>query len=58
MGDEDIDPNMTIEQNAALIEPGMEFATEDFRAIGFKEWRRVLETHLRHAWQRARGRRN
>src|SRR3954470_1769565 len=30
LGNKDKDPNMTIEQNAAQIEPGMEFATEDF----------------------------
>src|SRR6202521_4132266 len=31
LGNKDKDANISIEQNAALVEPGMEFATEDFR---------------------------
>src|SRR3954469_266809 len=31
IGNKDKNPNLSIEQNAALVEPGMEFATEDFR---------------------------
>ena len=31
LGNKDKKPGLTIEQNAALIEPGLEFATQDFR---------------------------
>src|SRR5580765_1871878 len=33
----DKNPGLTVEQNAALIEPGLEFATEDFRQALYKE---------------------
>src|SRR5207244_12874733 len=40
----DKNPNISIEENAALVEPGMEFATEDFRQSVYKEVERVLES--------------
>src|SRR4029079_9867913 len=42
LGNKDKDPSMTIEQNAALVEPGMEFATEDFRQSVYAEVKDVL----------------
>ena len=51
LGNKDKDPNISIEQNAALVEPGMEFATEDFRQSVYKEVEAVLESDLCHAWQ-------
>src|SRR5712675_2272472 len=33
----DKNPNVSIEDNAALVEPGMEFATEDFRQSVYRE---------------------
>src|SRR6478735_8256101 len=41
---QDKDPDMSIEQNAALIEPGMEFATEDFRQAVYAEVKKVLDS--------------
>ena len=51
LGNKDKDPNISIEQNAALIEPGMEFATEDFRQSVYKEVESGAGNDLRHAWQ-------
>src|SRR5579872_2051251 len=52
----DKNPNLSIEQNAALIEPGMEFATEDFRQSVYQEVETVLEaiyaTHGKGAWKK------
>src|SRR5713226_2152660 len=49
-------PNLSIEQNAALVEPGMEFATEDFRQSVYREVGTVLETiyatHGEGAWKK------
>src|ERR1700720_2232211 len=39
----DKNPNISIEENAGLVEPGMEFATEDFRQSVYKEVETVLE---------------
>ncbi|HEX8817639.1 MAG TPA: NADP-dependent isocitrate dehydrogenase [Terriglobales bacterium] len=51
----DKNPNMTVEQNANAIEPGLEFATEDFRQSVYKEVRAVLDaiyqTHGSGAWK-------
>ena len=56
LGNKDKNPNMTIEQNAALIEPGMEFATEDFRQSVYAEVKEVLDaiyaTHGKGAWKK------
>src|ERR1700720_2164375 len=43
LDNKDKNPNLTVEENAALIEPGMEFATEDFRQSVYKEVENVLE---------------
>jgi len=40
----DRNPNMTVEQNAHLIEPGMEFATDEFRNSVYKEVNTILES--------------
>src|SRR5882724_2112113 len=55
LDNKDKNPNISIEQNAALVEPGMEFATEDFRQSVYKEVGTVLETiyatHGEGAWK-------
>src|SRR6185437_12450990 len=52
----DKNPNISIEENAALTEPGMEFATVDFRQSVYKEVKTVLEkiyaTHGEGAWKK------
>jgi isocitrate dehydrogenase len=49
-------PNMTVEENAAQIEPGMEFASEEFRQGLYKEVKSVLDaiyaTHGKGAWKK------
>jgi len=51
----DKNPNITIEENANLVEPGLEFATEEFRRSVYKEIRDVLDaiyaTHGKGAWK-------
>lgn len=44
LGNKDANPGITIEENAALIEPGLEFASEDFRKDLYAEVRNVLES--------------
>src|SRR5262245_7449037 len=55
IGNRDHDPNVSIEQNATLIEPGLEFATEEFRQSVYREVRDVLDriyaTHGKGAWK-------
>jgi isocitrate dehydrogenase len=52
----DKNPNLSVEENAALIEPGMEFAPEDFRKSVYKEVKEVLDavygTHGKGAWKK------
>src|SRR3989442_13866210 len=52
----DKNPNLTIEQNANLIEPGLEFATEEFRQAIYKEVKDVFDkihrTHGKGAWKK------
>jgi isocitrate dehydrogenase len=52
----DRNPNITIEQNANLVEPGLEFAAEEFRQAVYKEVRSVLDaiykTHGNGAWKK------
>jgi isocitrate dehydrogenase len=47
--------NMSVEDNANAIEPGLEFASEDFRKSVYKEVREVLDaiykTHGNGAWK-------
>jgi len=56
LDNKDQKPNLTLEQNAALIEPGMEFAPEEFRQSVYKEVQRVLDsiysTHGKGAWKK------
>jgi isocitrate dehydrogenase len=51
----DRNPNLTIEQNAAMIEPGLEQATEAFRKEIYGEVKRVLDsiyaTHGKGQWK-------
>lgn len=55
IGNKDADPNLTVEQNAAMIEPGMEFAPPEFRDGVYKEVQRVLDalyaTHGKGQWK-------
>src|SRR5216110_1789016 len=55
LDNKDKNPNLTAEQNAAMIEPGMEFATEKFRQSVYKEVKAVLDgiypTHGKGAWK-------
>src|SRR6202165_2547668 len=52
----DKNPNLTVAQNAELVEPGLEFATEDFRQSVYKEVKAVLDsisaTHGQGAWKK------
>src|SRR5205809_2284442 len=47
-------PNLTVEQNAAMVEPGLEFAAEDFKQELYAEVKRVLDsigkTHGKGEW--------
>jgi len=51
----DRNPNITVEENANVIEPGMEFATEEFRNSVYKEVKNVLDsiyaTHGNGRWK-------
>ena len=55
LGNLEANPGLTIEQNAALIEPGMEFAPESFRASVCAEVKAVLDaigkSHGNGAWR-------
>lgn len=56
LDNKDKDPDLTVEQNANLIEPGMEFATPDFRDGVYKEVKTCLEsiyaTHGHGQWRK------
>ena len=56
LGNKDKDAALTVEQNAALIEPGLEFASEDFRKGVYAEVQGVLaaiyKTHGQGAWKK------
>jgi isocitrate dehydrogenase len=56
LDNKDKNPNLTIEQNANLTEPGLEFATEEFRQAIYQEVRDVLNTiyatHGKGAWKK------
>ena len=55
LDNKDKNPNLSIEQNAAMVEPGMEFAPEEFRQSVYREVRDVLEriyaSHGKGAWK-------
>ncbi len=44
LGNVESNPGLTVEQNAALIEPGLEFGNEDFRKALYAEVKQVLDT--------------
>jgi isocitrate dehydrogenase len=56
LDNKDKNPNLTVEQNAALIEPGLEFATAEFRQSVYQEVKSVLAaiaaTHGQGAWKK------
>ena len=53
---QDRNPNLGVEENANLIEPGLEFAPEEFRQSVYKEVRSVLDaiftSHGKGAWKK------
>jgi isocitrate dehydrogenase len=56
LDNKDKNPNLTIEENANLTEPGLEFAPEEFRQAIYQEVRGVLDsiyaTHGKGAWKK------
>ena len=52
LDNKDKNPNLTIEENANLIEPGLEFAAEEFRQSMYQEVRERAQCDLRHPRQR------
>jgi isocitrate dehydrogenase len=56
LDNKDRSPGLTAEQNAALVEPGLEYATEEFRQGVYKEVKSVLDailaTHGKGAWKK------
>src|SRR6202049_1296049 len=52
----DKNPGLTVEENSNLIEPGLEFATDDFRRDLYKEVKGCLDsiyaTHGKGAWKK------
>jgi isocitrate dehydrogenase len=56
LDNKDKNPSTTIEENANLTEPGLEFATEEFRQSVYREVRDVLNaiyaTHGKGAWKK------
>jgi isocitrate dehydrogenase len=55
LGNADANPSLTIEENAALIEPGLEFGSPSFRESVYAEVKSVLDsigkTHGNGAWK-------
>jgi isocitrate dehydrogenase len=56
LDNKDKNPDMTVEQNASAVEPGMEFAPEEFRKSVYAEVKSVLDTiyasHGRGVWKK------
>jgi len=56
LDNKDKNPNLTIEENANLTEPGLEFAPEEFRQTIYQEVRDVLSaiyaTHGKGVWKK------
>jgi len=56
LGNVETNPGLTVEQNAALIEPGLEFGSEDFRKALYAEIKGVLDaigkTHGNGQWKK------
>ena len=55
LANQDADPNLSVEANAARIEPGLEMATDDFKRQVYKEVKNCLDaiyaTHGRGQWK-------
>ncbi|MBZ5565730.1 MAG: NADP-dependent isocitrate dehydrogenase [Acidobacteriia bacterium] len=55
IGNKDKDPNLSIEANAAMVEPGLEMATEAFKQTVYKEVKDCLDsiyaTHGHGQWK-------
>jgi len=55
LANQDADPNLSVEANAARVEPGLEMATEDFKRQVYKEVKNCLDaiyaTHGRGQWK-------
>src|ERR1700704_5933596 len=55
LDNKDKNPNLSVEQNADLVDPVLEFATEEFRQGVYKEVKNVLDsiyaTHGKGAWK-------
>ena len=55
LGNKDKNPALTVEQNAAMIEPGLEYAPEEFRQAVYAEVKSVLDaiyaTHGKGQWK-------
>jgi isocitrate dehydrogenase len=55
LGNKDKDPNLSIEANAAMVEPGLEMATEAFKQQIYKEVKNCLDaiyaTHGHGQWK-------
>jgi isocitrate dehydrogenase len=56
LGNKDRDTNLTVEQNAAMIEPGLDRATDEFKKKVYAEVEQVLNsisaTHGRGQWKK------
>ena len=56
LDNKDKNPQLSVEQNTAMIEPGLEFTTEDFRKSVYAEVKGVLDkiykTHGQGAWKK------
>ena len=56
LGNKDANPNLTLEQNAAMVEPGLEHATEAFRQEVYAEVKEVLDrisaSHGKGQWKK------
>ncbi|HEX4038572.1 MAG TPA: NADP-dependent isocitrate dehydrogenase [Acidobacteriaceae bacterium] len=56
LGNVEANPGLTVEQNAALIEPGLEFGNDEFRKALYAEVKGVLDTigksHGNGAWKK------
>jgi isocitrate dehydrogenase len=56
LDNKDRNPNLTVEENANLVEPGLEFATDDFREHVYQEVKSCLDsiyaTHGKGIWKK------
>jgi isocitrate dehydrogenase len=56
LDNKDENPNLSVEENGNLVEPGLEFATEEFRKSVYREVKDVLDTiyktHGNGAWKK------